>query len=183
MGLFDFFRSRRERESALPDGSQMSIGEPAKTSAEGAVTGQPDLSELGDLDKLGGLGEMIQQAAAQGNLSVEVNEEPMQVMNLQSQGDELRKAILDTLRQHGIDADKGDQVQVTDPDVQQAIFTTLAQHGLDVDQMQGGSALGAAGQSTEEDSISALERLQRLREQGVLSAEEFERQKKKILGG
>jgi hypothetical protein len=182
MGLFDFFRSRRERESALPDGSQVAIGEPAGTGTEAAI-GQTDLSALGDLGKLGGLGELIKQAASQGNLSVEVNEEPMQVMNLQGQGDGLRNAILETLRQHGIDAERGDQVQVTDPQLQQAIFKTLAQHGLDVSQMQGGSPLGAAELSTGEDSISQLERLQRLREQGVLSAEEFEQQKRKIISG
>ena len=107
----------------------------------------------------------------------------MQVMNLQSQGDELRKAILDTLRQHGIDADKGDQVQVSRSGCPAGDLQDPRPARARVDQMQGGSALGAAGSSTEEDSISALERLQRLREQGVLSAEEFERQKTKILGG
>ena len=182
MGLFDFLRGRRERESALPDGTQMSIGEPAQT--ESGQPGQADLSALGDLGQLGGMGEMIRQAASQGHLDVQVNQEPPKVMNLQGQGDELRNAILQTLREHGVDARKGDEVKVTDPALQQAIFQTLSQHGVDVSQMAGGDALeaSAAPASGGGDSIGQLERLQKLRDEGVLSEGEFEQQKKKILG-
>ena len=180
MGLFDFFRGRRERESSLPDGTQMSIGDPAQ--AQPGQAGQPDLSALGDLGQLGGLGEMIKQAASQGN--VQVNQQPPQMMNLQGQGDELRNAILETLREHGVDAHKGDQVNVTDPALQQAIFQTLSQHGVDVSQMGGGAAPGGSpGLASGGDSIGQLERLQKLREEGALTEAEFEQQKKKLLGG
>jgi hypothetical protein len=180
MGLFDFFRSRRERESALPDGVQASIGNPAQVETSGGG-GQADLSALGDLDQLGGLGDLIKQATSQGN--VEVTQEPTQVMNLQGQGDELRNAILETLHQHGVDAQKGEAVNITDPSLQQAIFQTLSQHGVDMSQAEGASALdatpalGAGG-----DSISQLERLQRLHDEGTLTEAEFAEQKKKILG-
>ena len=180
MGLFDLFRGRRERESALPDGTQMSIGEPAQM--QPGQAGQPDLSALGDLGQLGGLGDLIKQAASQGH--VQVNQEPPTVMNLQGQGDELRNAILQTLQEHGIDAHKGEQVQVTDPALQQAIFQTLSQHGVDVSQMEGGAALGGSpGLIPGGDSIGQLERLQKLRDEGALTEAEFEQQKKKILGG
>src|SRR3954454_21960317 len=182
MGLFDFFRGRRERESALSDGTQMSIGDPAKAEPG---TGQAELAGLGDLGQLGSLGELIKQAASQGN--VQVSQEPTEVVNLHGQGDELRNAILQTLSEHGIDAHKGEQVQVNDPAVQQAIFKTLSQHGLDVSKLEGGSALGALGASSAlgsgGDSIGQLERLQKLHEEGALTDAEFEEQKKKILGG
>ena len=182
MGFFDFFRSRRERESALPDGEQASIGDPAKVEASGS-TGQTDLSALGDLGQLGGLGELIKQAASQGHLNVQVNQEPTKMMNLQGQGDELRNAILETLHQHGIDAHKGEAVNVTDPSLQQAIFETLSQHGVDMTQLEGGAALGASSAlGAGEDSIAQLERLQKLREQGVLTEAEFEQEKKRIIG-
>jgi hypothetical protein len=178
MGLFDFFRSRRERESALPDGVQASIGQPAQVETSGG--GQADLSALGDLDQLGGLGELIKQAASQGN--VQVTQEPTQVMNLQGQGGELRSAILETLHQHGIDAHKGEAVNITDPSLQQAIFQTLSQHGVDMSQVEGASALGATPALAGGDSISQLERLQKLRDEGALTEAEFAEQKKKILG-
>lgn len=179
MGFFDVFRSRRERESALPDGAQASIGEPTPPE-DGGGGAEADLSALGDL---GSLGELIKQAASHGHLDVEVNQEPTKVMNLQGQGDELRNAILQTLHQHGIDAQKGEEVKVTDPSLQQAIFQTLSQHGVDMSQIADGAALGTSSAlGAEDDSIGQLERLQKLREQGVLTEAEFEQQKKRILG-
>ncbi len=165
MGLFDFFRSRRRRESALPEGIE----------AAGTPT-----------------------AAVPAR--VEVTEAEPRVMNLQGQGDDLRNAILATLREHGVDAEKGDQVSVTDPDLQAAIFKTMSEHGLDVEQLgsvaafsAGGLTFGGAetsfsaraeggGDPEPSDTVGRLERLQALRERGALTDAEFEQQKRRILG-
>ncbi|HST39926.1 MAG TPA: SHOCT domain-containing protein [Conexibacter sp.] len=57
--------------------------------------------------------------------------------------------------------------------------------GIDLDQVAGATAAGApaAGADADaDDTLSRLERLQRLREQGVLTDAEFAEQKRRILG-
>ena len=153
MGLFDFFRSRRRRESALPEGIEVADSPPAGAAEVGLTAAEP------------------------------------RVMNLQGHGEDLREAILGTLREHGVDAEKGDQVSVTDPDLQAAIFKTMSEHGLDVEQLGGAAAFGAGGLTFEgggdaegPDTVGRLERLQELRERGALTDAEFEQQKRRILG-
>jgi hypothetical protein len=52
--------------------------------------------------------------------------------------------------------------------------------GVDLD---GDGVVGSAAKAAEDDTVSRLERLGKLRDQGVLTPEEFEAQKAKILGG
>jgi hypothetical protein len=164
MGLFDFFRSRRRRESALPEGVEVAEPPPA------------------------------------GAAEVGVTAAESRVMDLQGHGQDLREAILGTLREHGVDAEKGDQVSVTDPDLQAAIFKTMSEHGLDVEQLGSAAAFGAGGltfggakasfsarvegggDAEGSDTVGRLERLQELRERGALTDAEFEQQKRRILG-
>lgn len=178
MGLFDFFKGRRDRETPFPEG--MSVGDTPQTDA----TGGGDLAQLGEqFGNLGNLGEQIQQAFKQGNVTVTEGES--NVLDLRGSG--ARDEILEVLREHGVAAEKGDQVNVTDADLQQKIFGVLAKHGLDAQQLAGAAgaaqafagagALGGGG-----DTVSKLEQLQKLRESGTLSEDEFQKAKQSILG-
>ena len=173
MGLFDFFKSRRERESAVP----------------GDVS-TPDAATRGGLGDIKGMWEMskqIREAMEQGNFAVSQESQTIDARG----NEELRSAILKTLNEHGVDAQKGQTVQVTDPDVMKAVFTTLAEHSDDLAHMQqqalanfGGLAAATGGGVTSgEDTLSQLERLQKLHQQGVLTDEEFAQHKARILGG
>jgi len=171
MGLLDLFRGRRERESAIQGG--------------GRSAGQSTDAHLAELDTsgLGGFAKVVEAAMKAGGADVTVTQTPA-VVNLQGQAEDLRDAIRATLLRNGIDAAKGQQVQVSDPGLQQEIFRTLAEHGFDVGAVAGAVAadpavpMGSGG-----DTVGRLERLQRLREQGALTDAEFEQQKRQVLGG
>jgi hypothetical protein len=152
MGIFGFFRRRRERESAI------------------------------DSSQLGGFAPVLEQAMKSGGAEVTPTLSSVDALDLRGQ-EELRDAILATLRRHGINAEKGQQVQVTDPQLQQEIFKTLSEHGVDVTAVAGAVASDPAVPMGGEDTVGRLERLQRLREQGTLTDAEFEQQKREILGG
>ena len=70
----------------------------------------------------------------------------------------------------------------SDPQMAAAVMQVIAQHQAEK-QMQG---LGAAGlapaASGADDAIAQLERLDALRQSGALSQEEFDEQKRKLLG-
>jgi hypothetical protein len=151
MGIFDFFRRRRERESAV------------------------------DFSRLGGFAPVLERATKSGGAEV-TPALSAHAVDLRGQ-EELRDAVLATLRRHGVDAERGQQVQVTDPHLQQEIFKTLSEHGVDVTAVAGAVASDPAVPMGGEDTVGQLERLQRLREQGTLTDAEFEQQKREILGG
>ena len=152
MGIFDFFRRRHERESAV------------------------------DFSRLGGFAPVLEQATKSGGAQVTPALSSAHALDLRGQ-EELRDAVLATLRRHGVDAEKGQQVQVTDPHLQQEIFKTLSEHGVDVTAVAGAVASDPAVPMGGEDTVGRLERLQRLREQGTLTDAEFAQQKREILGG
>ena len=123
--------------------------------------------------------------------------------------EDLRNAILKTQQDHGVDAQKGQQIQVTDPKLMAAIFKTIGEHRGELGQMQaqamqafnqmaasgqiqGMGQLAAMGGGTTSPmpapqtgasaEVSALEKLNVLRQSGALTQEEFDAEKKKILG-
>lgn len=180
VGLFDFLRRRRERESAVP--GAMSSGAPAATDLEvGSMSpdqsGTSLLSSLGDLVDLG---KDLQKAMGQANF--QVTQGASESLDLRGQGDELREEILGVLREHGIDAQKGDAVQVTDAGLQKAIFEKLAAGGVDLEAIGAAGAGFGAQPTVGGDRISELERLAKLRESGALTESEFQAQKQKLLG-
>lgn len=92
---------------------------------------------------------------------------------------EAGQAVLDTLRAHGIDA-QGTIDLRGNPAVRAAVLDALARHGIDVAH---GVAAAAPGTSVEPPA-SPLDRMQKLRElkdAGLISEQEFERQKARIL--
>jgi hypothetical protein len=152
MGLGDFFRRRRERESAIPPSAQVeepsaALGSFANPEGQPVVGGQvgggsPELQGVAGmadgLEALAQLGPMIQRAMAQGNVQIEHG--GSQAIDMRGTG--LREEILGIMRQHGIDAESGTAAGSIDAsaygDMQQQILAALARHG--VDPGAGGSA-------------------------------------------
>ena len=164
MGLFNFFRRRSERESAIPGGTTESLtrqlkgdGSPIGQPVGQAFpqTGQPQLNLTAPVD-LGALMAMMQQAFQTGNIQVSQGEG--QVIDLRGSG--LREQILGALEQHGIDPDAaaGSQINAGDvPGLQDQIMDALRDAGVDVGQLgegaggmtiEGGGSVDASGSSS-----------------------------------
>ncbi len=119
MGLFDFFKRRRDRESAIPGGTSEPLTRQLK--GDGKPIGQP-----------------VGQAFQSGNFQVTQGES--QVIDLRGSG--LRDEILGALQQHGIDPDAapGAQINAGDvPGLQEQIMQALEDAGIDVSQLGNGS--------------------------------------------
>jgi hypothetical protein len=141
VGLSDFFRRRRERESAPPPGHSVS-GDPAETGSTSSDTGPAQVPDDVRVNfKLKGakgtdmaaIGELVQKAFEQG--SVEVSEGESQVIDLRGSG--LREQILEAMREHGVDAEAGGGQTIDAgavPGLQEAILKALAEHGVDPQQ-------------------------------------------------
>lgn len=135
MGLFDFFRNRRERESALRQAeAEAELG--GFANAEGQevvgqqVSGTPGL-EGGQVD-LSQLGSMIQSAIEHGNVTIERG--PSQTIDMRGTG--LREEILGIMKQHGLDPEGGASMNVNAGDygdMQKQIMEALSKHGVNID--------------------------------------------------
>lgn len=146
MGLFDFFKRRRERESAIPGESPESLTRQLKGDAEpvGEPIGRafPQASEqsvdLTAATDLAGIMAMMQQAFESGN--IQVTQGDSQVIDLRGSG--LRDQIAGALEQHGIDpeAAQGSEINAGDvPGLQEQIMQALQEAGVDVGQLGNGS--------------------------------------------
>jgi hypothetical protein len=138
VGIFDLFRRRRQRESAIPEsGSELSPAAPADQPVVGQqFSGQPaggvDVSGGFDISSLGGLAglaEAMKQAAAQGNVT-----QSAQTLDLRGTG--LREEIVEIMKRHGIDpesgAAQGSQVNAASlPGMQAEMLEALKRHGID----------------------------------------------------
>jgi hypothetical protein len=134
VGLGDFFRRRKERESAIPPSStdaqalgsfasgdgQPVIGQQVGGGAPGAIPANlidlPGMLE--SMQSLAALGPMIQQAMAQGNVTqnpdgsieieagnVHIQQDSAQTIDMR--GTELGDEIRSIMKQHGIDPEGG----------------------------------------------------------------------------
>jgi hypothetical protein len=145
MGLFDFFKRRRERESAIPGGTPESLTRQLK--GDGEPIGQPvrqAFPQSGQTFNLTGATDltsmlaMMQQAFQSGNFQVTQGEN--QVIDLRGTG--LRDEIIGALQQHGIDPDAtpGAQINAGDvPGLQEQIMQALENAGVDVSQLGDGA--------------------------------------------
>jgi hypothetical protein len=151
MGMFDFFKRRRERESAIPGGSPESLTRQLK--GDGKPIGQPvgqqfpqanqsfDVTGAGDI---AGLMTVLQQAFQSGNYQVTQGEN--QVIDLRGSG--LREQILGALEQHGIDPDtaQGGQIDAGQvPGLQEQIMQALNEAGVDLGDGAGGITIEGGG--------------------------------------
>jgi hypothetical protein len=146
MGMFGFFKRRRQRESAVPGGTSESltrqlkgdgtpIGQPIGQQFPQA--GQPGPSLGGGMD-MAAVMAMMQQAFASGNYEITQGEN--QVIDLRGTG--LREQILGALEQHGIDpnASAGGEIDASQvPGLQEQIMQALEEAGVDVGQLGEGA--------------------------------------------
>ena len=127
MGLFDFFKRRRQRESAIPEAEPEGTDQPVVgQQVEGAqqLPGGMDLSQLGP---------MIQSAIEQGNVTIEQG--PSQTIDMRGTG--LREEILGIMKNHGLDPEKPGEIDAGDyGDMQRQILEALSKHGVNVDGSQ-----------------------------------------------
>ncbi len=149
MGLFDFFRRRRERESATAGLAMDPSQQLSSTSDPGAGATSQDrdavdvAGETYDLAALGQIGALIAQAAREGN--IQVHQGTPQEIDLRGTG--LREELLGIMQAHGIDAESGSGQQIDAsqvPGMQQQILDALSQQGVDVQGIgdSGGSSSG-----------------------------------------
>jgi hypothetical protein len=145
MGMFDFFKSRKAKESAVPVSTEIedqtkalgSFASPEGQPVVGTqVPGTPGFDVQGlnaadGLAMLSQLGPMIQQAMKTGN--VQVTQGQPQVIDMRGTG--LREEILGIMGQHGISTDgsgtQGGAVNAGDyGDMQKQIADALEKHGI-----------------------------------------------------
>jgi ferredoxin len=155
MGMFNLFRRRRERESAIPGDSPDSVtrqlkgdGEPIGQPIGQALPQQANLSWGGGTD-LTSIMAMMQQAFQSGNFQATQGEN--QVIDMR--GSDLREQIMEAMRQHGIDPENATaQGQVNAADyqgMQQQIMDALRQHGIDVPGADGGTSISGGDEPAE----------------------------------
>lgn len=143
MGLFDFFKGRRDSEDALANAREVeaelgSFASPEGQSVVGQqVPGSPmtggdvqGLTAADGLALLSQLGPMIQRAMTTGN--VQVTQGEPQVLDFRGTG--LREEIMGIMSQHGIDPENHTMdanVNAADyGDMQKQILEALAKHGV-----------------------------------------------------
>jgi hypothetical protein len=128
VGLFDFFKRRRERESAIPE-AELDAREQQPVVGQ-QIEGAQQLPEGMDLSQLG---SMIQSAIEQGNVTIEQG--PSQTIDMRGTG--LREEILGIMKDHGLDPDTSGEVNAGDyGDMQKQILEALSKHGVNIDGSQ-----------------------------------------------
>ena len=136
MGLFGYFRRRKERESAIPGDNVESLtkqlkgdGKPVGQPVGQALPQQPSFNYGTDM---GSILAIMQQAFATGSYQITQGEN--QVIDMRGTG--LRDQIMEAMRQHGIDPENATaQGQINAADyagLQQQIMEALQSHGVDV---------------------------------------------------
>jgi septum formation topological specificity factor MinE len=133
VGLFDFFRNRRQRESALPQ-AESELGTFAQPQGQEVVGQQagaaPGVS--GDQVDLSQLGSIIQSAIEHGNVTIDQG--PSQTIDMRGTG--LREEILGIMQQHGLNPEGGASMNVNAGDygdMQKQIMEALSKHGVNID--------------------------------------------------
>jgi hypothetical protein len=151
MGISDFFKRRRQRESALQPGMDVetgSVGDDVPWAKEMKTVGQP-ISPTAGMQGVQGMpgmafdqaqiAAMMQQAFASGN--VQVTQGPSQVIDMRGV-DGLPEQIVGIMQQHGVDAAHPDNIHEIDtsqvPEMQAQIMQALQQAGLNFPGMAAG---------------------------------------------
>lgn len=160
MGLLDFFKRRSQRESALGDGSTISVASPSQqagplqSGAPGAVVSQS--SQTFDASNVAGL----------------------------------RDNMLEILKRHGIDPSSGQSMAIDAsnfPGLAEEIQSALGGAGIQVGSFnwapEGTPGIMQMGQPPDgTDADDRLRKLGQLRDSGLITAEEFAQQRSRILG-
>jgi septum formation topological specificity factor MinE len=156
VGLFDFFKRRRQRESAIPSpstevsplssqGDEPVVGQQFSSPPSAGAAGELDVSSLSGL---AGLADAMKQAAAQGNTQVTQSSptsptahaafaaKAAHQQSLDLRGTGLREEIVEIMKRHGIDPDsgalQGAQLNAASmPAMQAEMLEALKRHGID----------------------------------------------------
>ena len=177
MGLRDYLRRRHERERAIP--------EPGSANFESAVSGSAlpgseregvSWASVGDAKSAEELGR---RAAAR--LGAEEPKVPAsEAIDLRGTG--ARGQVEEVLREHGVDPDRHQTIDASKvPGLGEAIMAVLKTAGV---RLPGPvrDVGGGFGVATEADLPAQLEALARARDEGRITAAEFEAQKRRLLG-
>jgi hypothetical protein len=149
VGLADFFRRRRSRESAIapevlaglreggdraaPGGSRTAGERRGDAGAGSAVDGESITLPGADA---GELGAMIARAISSGNAEISTESHTVDM-----RGSGLRDEILGLLQGHGIDSGSGTEVNLSgDEGAGAELLELLRQHGLEIDRPDQGGA-------------------------------------------
>jgi hypothetical protein len=125
MGLFDYFKRRRQRESAIPQGDVVSgdVGStPVPAAQPQPAPGAPNVPPGGVAVTM--TPEIMQQMAGLQRL-MSAHE-----VNLREQPMEVRQAVAGDLQAKGINAQVGGALQITDPQQIHDVVQVLKDHGL-----------------------------------------------------
>lgn len=131
MGLFDMFKGRRSRESAISPEQAASVQQPQDVEPVGQMfptEASSQGSSGGELD-LGALFGMIGESLKSGNPQVVIGD----AQAIQAQGTEMGDELREVMRRHGISEsmDPNQPPNVTDPAaMQREIMEVLARKGL-----------------------------------------------------
>jgi hypothetical protein len=117
MGLFDYFKRRRERESAIPQGAGV-----APIARDEPAPGAPNVPPGGVAVTM--TPELMQQMAGLQRLMT------AHEVNLREQPIEVRQAVAGDLQAKGINAQVGGALQITDPQQIHDVVQVLKDHGL-----------------------------------------------------
>jgi len=159
MGLFSYFRDRRERESALSNSDQSEI-EAALASAQAQAQAQPvQQGEVSGLEALGMLAAMFGQSkdmqaqgvdlsALQEGLNSQNITVDSQVIDMRGSG--LREEIMGVIAAHGIDTNQQGQEITASEDMQKDIMAVLEKAGLNIDPSQFPTGMPATSAEPEE---------------------------------
>ncbi len=138
MGLFDIFKSRRQRESAIPPSQVEAIQKPTESEKVGQAFPTEQATQFnGQLD-LGQMIGMFRDAAKSGQPQIAIGE----AKAINAQGTDLGNQIREVMSQHGISENMhpGEAANVSDPqEMQKQIMDVLSQHGLDFSKLAGGN--------------------------------------------
>jgi hypothetical protein len=132
MGLSDFFKRRRERESAIPESVMRSgdisaqVGEAQSPTPTPTPSPTPPKRHASIADEVAAVtgGDLADQMQQLQSLMAEHS------VDLRSQPMEVRQAIVDDLNAGGVPAKIGQGLNVTDPQQIQTVVEVLKKHGL-----------------------------------------------------
>jgi hypothetical protein len=143
VGLFDYFRRRRERESAVPS---LEVTPPSTQVRPLAGAGEAEgvaQAPAIDLAQLGQIGAMIAEAARSGNVQIQQGDSVefggAQTVDLRGSG--LREEIMGIMERHGIDPDPASAQEIDAgqmPEMQMEIIDAIARQGVDLSAYLGG---------------------------------------------
>jgi hypothetical protein len=164
VGILYLFISRRTRiPDALKATAMLNPTVPANANAWGTAAG----------------------ATAPGALATDTTVANVKVSSSSTvvSGNDAGAAVLEALKQYGIDPSKGGTFDLSNiPAAREAVLKALSQHGVDVAHQIAAMVPGIPIQQSGEP-VEAMTKLKQLNDAGLISSEEFEQNKKRILEG